>query len=496
MEEYVRVRRMHLEEGMSVREIRRRTGLNRRTIAKMIVQGAPEEYKRSKIHRPKLGPFMPVIDRILETDARAPVKQRHTAQRILERLTEEHGYRGGYTQVRLYVKQALVRLKERFVPLELGAGVAQADWGEAWVQEGGDRRKIQLFVMTLPWSNARFVAAFPRATQEFFFEGHLKAFEFFGGVPRRIIYDNLKSAVTKVFKGRRRDLNAAFETFSGHYLFEASFCNVRRGNEKGHVEGGVKWAQRSLMTPIPAWTDWARFNESLERQCGKALERPARPEGCNTAQKLEEERAHLHPLPTLAPHIGRPRPAQVNSLCLVHFDSNAYSVPSGFAHHEVMVRADVARVEIYHRTERIAAHCRSHKRGQTLYEPWHYLALVEQRPRTLDDGAPMKRLELPECFGVLRRRMESGQEYSRGTRAYIRVLRLLERHPVEEVGRAVERALALGAPEEEAVKNLLLCPPEATPSPLDLAGRGHLFVRLPPPDPGQYRQLMEGGALA
>jgi transposase len=439
---------------------------------------------------------MPVIDRILEADAHAPPKQRHTAQRILERLTAEHGYTGGYTQVRLYVKRSLVRLKERFVPLELGAGVAQVDWGEAWVQDGGGRRKIQMFVMTLPWSHARWVGAFPRATQEFFFEGHQKAFAFFGGVPRRIIYDNLKSAVQKVFRGRRRDLNAAFKNFSEHYLFEASFCNVARGNEKGHVEGGVKWAQRSLMTPLPPWTDWLRFNERLERECRKALERPASTEGWSIGQKLEKERGQLRPIPTVAAQIGLPRPAQVNSLCLVHFDCNTYSVPSGFAHHEVMVRADVAQVEIYHQTDRIAVHERCHERGQTLYEPWHYLALVERKPRTLDDGAPMKRLELPECFGVLRRRMEVGQEYSRGTRAYIRVLRLLERHPVEEVGRAVERALTLGAPDEEAVKNLLLCPPEETPSPLDLSGRGHLFVRLPPPDPSQYRQLMEGGVLA
>lgn len=481
---------------MSVREIGRRTRLNRRTVAKMIVRGGPTRYERKVVHRPKLGPFVEVIDGILESDKGAPRKQQHTAQRILERLREEHGYTGGYTQVRLHVKQKLAKMKERFVPLELGAGVAEADWGEAWVEDGGERRKLQLFVMTLPWSNARWVGAYPRATQEFFFEAHQRAFAFFGGVPRRIIYDNLKSAVQKVFRGRRRDLNAAFENFSEHYLFEASFCNVARGNEKGHVEGGVKWAQRSLMTPVPAWTDWSRFNEGLEERCRKALERPSDVEGWSIGRKLEEERGQLRPIPAAAPQAGRPRPAQASSLSLVHFDCNAYSVPVGYAHHEVMIRADVARVEILHRTERIALHERCHERGRTLYEPWHYLALVERKPRTLDDGAPMKRLELPECFGALRRRMEVGQEHSRGTRAYIRVLRLLERHSVEEVGRAVERALALGAPDEEAVKNLLLCPAEAIPSPLDLSGRGHLFVRLPPPDPGQYRQLMEGGALA
>jgi len=337
------------------------------------------------------------------------------------------------------------------------------------------------------------VAAFPRATQEFFFEGHQRAFEFFGGVPRRIIYDNLKSAVQKVLRGRKRELNEAFEQFSEHYLFESSFCNVARGHEKGHVESGVKWAQRSLMTPLPEFVDWKTLNQRLDEQCRRALKHIPAPGGSRGHERLDEERPALRPIPTVPPRRGLPRPTRVNSTCLVHFDTNTYSVPCAFAHHEVTVRADVAEVWVYHQDQCIARHDRCHERHQAIYEPWHYLPLVERKPRTLDDGAPMKGLELPECFSVLRRRMEAGQNHSRGTRAYIRILRLLERHSMAALSRAVERAVGLGVEDEEAIRNLMLCPPEATPSPLDLSGRGHLALRIVPPDPALYSQLVRGG---
>lgn len=212
-------------------------------------------------------------------------------------------------------------------------------------------------------------------------------------------------------------------------------------------------------------------------------------------ERLDEERPALRPIPTVPLRRGRPRPTRVNSTCLVHFDTNTYSVPCAFAHHEVTVRADVAEVWVYHQDQCIARHDRCHERHQAIYEPWHYLPLVERKPRTLDDGAPMKGLELPECFSVLRRRMEAGQNHSRGTRAYIRILRLLERHSMAALTRAVERAVELGVEDEEAIRNLMLCPPEATPSPLDLSGRGHLAVRIVPPDPSLYGQLVRGGVL-
>jgi transposase len=493
MEEYIEVRRL-AAEGLSQRAIALKTGLHRRTVRKILELKAPPGYRRRQpAARPVLGPYIGVIDAILQRDKGAPKKQRHTAQRIFDRLREEYGYQGGHTQVREYVREAREQSREAFVPLSHDPGGAQADWGEAFVRDGGARRKVYVFMMTLPFSDTRFAACFPRATLEFFLEGHRKAFEFFGGVPRKIVYDNLRSAVTQILRGRGRKLNAEFARFLAYHLIEARFCNAGRGNEKGHVENGVGWARRNLLTPLPQFSDWRSFNAQLAEGCRKIFERRVRGEEQDIGERLKQDRQAMLPVPPFPVDSGSPQLQRASSLCLVRFDTNDYSVPCEFAHHPVVVRADVAEVRIFHQNQCVAAHVRCHEKEQAIYEPWHYLTLVERKPRTLDDGAPLRRLQLDPCFADLRRRMESGQEHSAGTRAFIRVLQLLREHSLRDLTRAVERALELCAVDEEAIKNLLLCPPEQTPSALDLSGRGHLKVAVPRPDLSRYQSLLAGG---
>ena len=493
MEDHIQVRRMRFVEGLSLRAISRATGFHRETIQKILAcGGGPHYQRRQPPARPMLGPFTGVIEAMLQGDRQAPPKQRHTAQRIFDRLRAEHGYAGGYTQVRAYVAQARNLLQAAFVPLEFGPGEAQVDWGDAWILSEGEERKAHLFVLTLPFSDGRFVAVFPRETLEFFLEGHERAFRFFGGVPRRIVYDNLKSAVTKVGRGHRRDRNPTFEAFAQRHLFASAFCNVAQAHEKGHVEGGVGWARRNLFVPRPLLSDWEGFNTGLEEGCRAQWSKRLRGHEGTVEERLTEERVHFLPIPPGAAP-GHAKPQTVSSLCLVRFDTNDYSVPCAYAHHPVTVQADVGRVGIFHQARRIALHRRCHEREKAVYEPWHYLALIERKPLALDYGAPMKRLELDECFGVLRRRMEDGQEHSEGTRAYIRVLRLLESHPLGRLTRAVRQTLDLGVEDYEAVKSLLLLPEEKTPSPLDLSGRGHLAAyRIPAPDLSVYAAVAGG----
>lgn len=495
MEDYVRVRRMHFHRGMSVREIARRTGFHRKTVRKMIAQGSPPPHQsKGQRRRRKLDPFVPIIDEILRRDQKSKPKQRHTAKRIFDRLREEWGYTGGLTAVREHVAKATDRAREAHVPLAFGPGVAQVDWGEADLEESGATVKGHMFVMTLPFSDARFVACFPRETREFFLEGHLRAFEFFGGVPRRIIYDNLKAAVTRIGPGKQRIPNAVFDRFCKHHLFEADFCNVRRGNEKGHVENGVGWARRNLFVPIPALTGWESLNRDLAERCRRIWSDRLRGHDRTIAERLDEERSHLLPIPLSPAVFGQVAQTTVSTLCLVRFDTNDYSVPCALAHHRVTVHADVGRVRIFFQGQCVAEHTRCHGREQAIYDPLHYLPLVEHRPRTLDDGAPMRGLVLDECFDVLRRRMEAGQIHSRGTRAFIRVLRLLEHHSMRDLIRAVRRALDLGVEDDEAIRNLLLCPPERAPTRLDLSGRSHLAAyTVAPPDLSLYASLVAGG---
>lgn len=348
MEDHVRVRELRRVEGLSVREISRRTGFHRDTIRKILTERAAPGYRRSQTPgRPVLGPFVAIIDQILSQDRHAPRKQRHTARRIWIRLRREYGYRGGSTQVSEYVRQARERQREAFVPLAFEPATAQVDWGEVWAYHDRCRCKIQAFVMTLPVSGARFVAMFPRQTLEFFLEGHRRAFQFFDGIPRRIIYDNLKSAVVQVKRGRGRVLNRTFEDFARYHLFTPRFCNVAKGNEKGNVENGVKWTQRTLMTPLPHFSDWGRFNEDIARSCRQHLEYAGPKRERTVAQRLSAERPHLLPLPPRAEPVGNKDSWTVSSMCLVRFDSNDYSVPCEFAHRRVVVRADVARVSIH-----------------------------------------------------------------------------------------------------------------------------------------------------
>jgi transposase len=507
MKEYIRVRQLRELEGLSLREISRQTGSHRDTIKKILTEAAPPGYQRKAVaRRPVLGPFVAIIDQILKLDKEGvPRKQRHTAKRLWDRLRGEYGYRGGYTQVCDYVRAVVQRTQEAFVPLAFPPATAQVDWGEAVAIENDLVRKVYLFVLTLPFSNARFVAVFPRATLEFFLEGHRRAFVFFEGVARSIIYDNLKSAVVKVKRHHNRLLNKTFETFAGHHLFEPRFCNVGQGHEKGHVENGVKWAQQNLFTPMPRFSEWEEFNQRLAQECRRRLDQFGQGQERTTRERLEEERPSFLSLPPWPLPLGGKQTWHVSSLCLVQFDTNEYSVPCEFAHQHVRLQVDVAQVRIYApemihaQAPLIAVHPRCHLRHKTIYDPLHYLPLVARKPRTLDDGAPMQQLweQLPACFALLRRRLEQDQEGTEGTRQFIAVLLLLKDHSPSRLARAVERALELGIEHPEAIRNLLLCPPEQMPSPLDLSGRAHLAAYVvPQPSLAGYSALVTPGGQA
>jgi transposase len=253
VESYAAVRRFVFVEGNSQREAAKVFGLSRETIGKMCRFSLPPGYTRSKpVAKPKLGSLLPVIDRILAEDYVAPVKQRHTAKRIFERLRDEHGYGGGYTVVKDYVRQSRVRSRETFVPLAHPPGHAQVDFGEAVGVIGGVRQKVHFFCMDLPQSDACFVKAYPAETTEAFLDGHVCAFAFFGGVPLSILYDNTKIAVAKICGDGKRERTQAFTGLVSHHLFADRFGRPGKGNDKGKVEGLVKYARSHFMVPIRA----------------------------------------------------------------------------------------------------------------------------------------------------------------------------------------------------------------------------------------------------
>lgn len=416
VEIYGRVRRAVRVEGKSQRAVAREFGLSRETVRKMLQYAVPPGYQRQQpIKKPKLGPWLGVIDAILSDDKQRPVKQRHTAKRIFERLKEEHQFTGGYTIVKDYVRGEQLRTREMFVPLTHAPGEAQADFGEALVVIAGVEQKAHYLAMDMPHSDDCFVVAFPAETTEAFLEGHVRAFAYFGGVPTRILYDNTKIAVATILGGEDRKKTKAFSELQSYHLFADKFGRPAKGNDtpgsprtglrpwggKGKVEGLVGYSRRNFMVPIPHASSWEDLNAHLEADCRKRRERRLRGHTETIGERFEGDYAVLLPLPAAPYEACEKISARVSSLSLVRYRANDYSVPTEYGHRQVWAKGYVHQVVISCGSEVIARHQRSYERETVVFDPLHYLALLEQKTRALDP-APLVGWQLPECFAELR----------------------------------------------------------------------------------------------
>ena len=480
-------------EGMSMREAARVFGLHRDTVRKMLAYSVPPSYRRqTPPRRPKLEPFTGVIDRILEDDLRRPRKQRHTAKRIFERLRDEYGLDGGYTTVKDYVREHRRQTREMFVPLSHPPGHAQCDFGEALVVIGGVERKAHCFVIDLPHSDGCFVKAYPAETTEAFLDGHVSAFSFLGGVPRSILYDNTRLAVAKILGDGRRQRTRAFTELQSHYLFEDRFGRPGKGNDKGKVEGLVGYVRRNFLVPVQPFESFDALNAYLERRCLERMDRKLRGHMETIGQRMERDLDALLPLPSVAYDACEKQAGRVSSLSLVRYKTNDYSVPVAYGYRDVLVRGYVDEVVISCGSEVIAKHPRSYELDDFVYDPIHYLPLLEKKTGALDQAAPLQGWALPEEFGTLRRLLESRMG-RRGKREYVQVLRLLETFSQQEVHAAVKDALRLGAISFDAVKHLLLCRLEGRPPRLDLELYPYLpRVRVSTTSAGDYLTLLSG----
>ncbi|HEX8568500.1 MAG TPA: IS21 family transposase, partial [Caulobacteraceae bacterium] len=404
VELYGRVRHACHVEGLSLREAARRFGIHRNTVRKMLAFSVPPGYRRREPPaRPRLGAFTAIIDRILEDDRSAPGKQRHTAKRIHERLRAEHGFAGGYTVVKDYVRERRARVREVFVPLAHPPGHAQADFGEAVAVVGGVERKVHFFCLDLPHSDAGFVKAYPAERLEAFCDGHNAAFAFFGGVPRSILYDNTRLAVARIRGDGTRERTRGFAELRSHYLFLDRFGRPGKGNDKGKVEGLVGYARRNFLVPVPRVESFAALNAHLERRCLDRLDHRVRGHAESIGERLERDLAALQARPAAPYEACERKAARVSAMSLVRFDRNDYSVPTEYGHRAVLVRGHVEEVVIACGAETIARHPRSYAREDFVFDPLHYLALLERKVGALDQAAPLRGWELPEAFGTLRR---------------------------------------------------------------------------------------------
>jgi transposase len=458
VELYAKVRRAVLVDGMSRREAAHLFGIHRNTVAKMLAFSAPPGYRRQTPRvSDKLEAFLGIIDEILRADRTMPHKQRHTCKRIFERLRDEHGYAGGLTIMSDYVRVQRLRSKEVFIPLSHRPGHAQADFGEADAIIAGKRVRFHYFCMDLPHSDACFVKAHPAEVAEAFCDGHVAAFAFFGGVPRSILYDNTRLAVSKIMGDGKRERSTMFATLQSHYLFEDKFGRPGKGNDKGKVEGLVGYARRNYMVPIPVADSFDALNAILTDKCRKRGQAVLRGHKLSIDARMAEDLALFMALPSVGFDPCHIMTGRASSMSLVRYRTNDYSVPTTHAHREVVIKGYVDRVELICHGERIASHVRSYAREDFIANPLHYLALLEQKANALDQAAPLDKWLLGEPVHRLRRLMEarSGKE---GRREFIQVLRLCE-----------HQALDIGAISFDAVKMIVLAKLEHRPPRLDLS---------------------------
>lgn len=495
MEFWTKIRLDVLRDGVSKREILRREGIHWETLKKILNHSEPPGYQiKSVRQKPKIGPHLDFIVRILEQDNDFPKKQRHTAKRIYDRLIEI-GYTGKYTQVKEAVRAIQRSRKEVFMPLIHRPGEAQVDFGYALAKIGGHLKKVALFIMALPFSDVFFLMAFERECTETHWEGHIRAFEFFGGAPHRISYDNSKVLVSKIIGTYERKLTDGFLKLQSHYLFKEHFCRVARANEKGVVEGVVKFARLNFLVPVPQVRDLSELNAMLSKMCIKDRERRLRGKSGTKMELFEEDRKAFLELPAAAFDACRKQSTHANSLSLVRFDTNDYSVPVAYAHHEILIKGYVDRVVLCSHHNIVAEHRRSWDKEGVFFNYLHYLPLLERKPGTLKHGLPLADLNLPECFETLHRRLIAGEpKQGEGTREFIRVLRLLEDYPMPKIEMAVKKALLINAHSRDAVAQFLI--PQFSWAETTFFMDRHPYLRLVTvmkPDISAYRSLLSNG---
>jgi transposase len=501
VELFEQIRRDHDREELSIHALARRHRVHRRTVRQALASPMPPPRKKPEGRpAPVLGPYHGLIDEWLEGDREAPPKQRHTAKRIWERLVTEKGAKVAERTVREHVAKRRRELGlgvEGHVPQAHDPGAeAEVDWGEAKVWMGGELVKAKLFLMRLSHSGAAYVEAFPHETQQAFLEGHANAFAFLGGIPAKVRYDNLKAAVVKVLRGRRRVESDRFVALRSHYLYESFFCEPgeQGAHEKGGVEGEVGRFRRNNLVPVPEVESFAELNELLRGACEAQLGRRITGREVTIGETLAAERPALRPLPTERFDATEVASARVDSKSMVTVRQNRYSVPCEMLGRRVEARVGARRIEILAAGKTVASHERLRGRHQVRARLAHYAGILARKPGALAGSVALaqerERGEWPECFDELWRAIEERTTPSEAARQMVDVVLLCEELGLAKVELAVRGALAAGALDGRAVAVLARRAERPAPGPLvDLEAR-LAQTAAPPPDLADYDQLL------
>jgi transposase len=463
MDQYGYIRTAHRVYQKSIKQICRETGHSRETVRK-VLRSEPFGYApRTTQPYPVLGPYLPVIDQWLEEDKKRPKKQRHTARRIYDRLVREYGFTGGRSTVRHYVRGAKVHLglnvAKAFIPLDPEVGrEAEVDWGTALAIIGGKPTTVKFFGMRSRYSAKHFVRCYPCERQQAFFDAHLHAFVFFGGIFPVLVYDNLTAAVRQVLHGRGRVEQTEFTKFHAYYNFRPRFCNPAAAHEKGGIEGLVGYVKRNYFVPLPEADSFEALNQQLLAECLAYGDHRLQGREQTVNEFFLEEQAGLLPLPAVPFTVTQISGGKVDPYATVRVDKNRYSVPSRYVGFKVQVQMDIDRVDLFHAGKRLATHPRIFGNNKWQLNPDHYLELIQQRPGAFREARPLRqwRQNWPPALERLLARFQASQGETTGIKDFINVLLLYRKHTAVEIQAAVELALEHQISTSDGVKHILL----------------------------------------
>jgi len=466
MDQYEMIRTAHRKYGKGVRELAREYGHHRKTIRK-ILQGEEPGYRRSREPaHPRMDGVAEVIKGWLRSDRTSPRKQRHTARRIFQRLVDEHGFPGAESTVRRWVRQCKAEMglgpaaNEAVLPLDPAVGEeAEVDWGRAWVILAGRRQEVKLFCLRSRYSGKAFVRAYPWERQEMFFDGHMAAFNYYGGVFPTLIYDNLTSAVRTVLRGKQRREQERFVSFRSYYTFAARYCNPGRGQEKGGVEGLVGYARRNFLVPLPAVRDYEELNRLLLDRCVADSRRvlAGREDERTIQARHEEERPRLLPLPARPYENQKLTPVRISRYQTATVDRNRYSVPGAYVGRQLRAQVGCWRVRVFDGNRTVAEHPRVFGNSKWQLDPQHYLAAIREKVAAFDSARVIRRWRehWPDCYEVMLAALQRRQGESKGKREFVRILQLHGEHPAAAVEAAVGAAVRWGVFGYDGVRHLL-----------------------------------------
>lgn len=490
-----KIRRMRLREGLPIREISRRTGLSRNTVKQWLRQEGVTEPKYPKRSSTSvLDPWTKQLGAALRADEHRPARDRRTAKALFEQI-RAMGYGGSYPRVVVWVRrwreqQANAPRRAAFVPMSFELGDAfQFDWSCEYVFVGGLRRRLEVAHTKLASSRAYWLTAYPTQSHEMLFDAHARAFAAFGGVPRRGIYDNMKTAVDKVGVGKARSVNIRFQAMCSHYLFETEFCNPASGWEKGVVEKNVQDRRRQIWREAAErrWSDLHALNAWLAERCRQSWDESAHPEwpALTVAEVWQDEQARLMPCPK--PFDGYvEHQVRVSATGLIHFQRNRYSVPTRHVNDILSLRVYPQQLVLVADGAEVARHTRSFERELTFYDWQHYIGLVETKPGALRNGAPFK--TMPEALQTLQRHL---LRHAGGDRVMTQVLAAVPVHGLEAVLVAAEVALEAGRPSAEHVLNVLARLKDGVAALEPIEATGPALRQEPRADVQRYDSLRE-----